>query len=126
MNDEQFFYQPTRGELESGLACDEPDCTGHYVAKKRDITMRRKSGPIVIKDSEYWECDTCGSFVTAKEEVQRIRDEAKELTEYTGRLTLRLPPELHRELVLQAKTNHRSLNNELTYRLERSLKNSDS
>ncbi len=119
--EEHLFYQPTREMLEPGLACDDPECTGQYVPKQRDITMKRKSGPVVIRDSEYWECEVCGGFVTAREETERIRNETRQQTNFTGRLTLRLEPALHQEIAQQAKVNHRSLNNEIAYRLKLSL-----
>jgi len=119
--DGQLFYQPTREMLEAGLACNDPECAGQYISKKRDITMRRKSGPVVIRDSEYWECEVCGGFVTDREEVERIRKGVPQQNNYTGRLTLRLDSALHQEMANQAKANHRSLNNEITYRLKRSL-----
>jgi len=119
--DQRHFSHPGEAELQQGLACEEPDCSGQYVKKLRDIKMRRKSGPITIQNSEYWECEECGSFVTAKEEVQRIQEQARSQESYTGRLTVRLSPELHRQLVEAAQNNRRSLNNELAYRLEQSL-----
>ena len=122
--DEELFYQPTREMLESGLACNDPECSGQYVPKRRDITMKRKRGSVVIRDTEYWECEVCGGFVTAREEVERIRKESRQQNQYTGRLTLRLDPALHQEIAERAKANHRSLNNEIAYRLKESLGNS--
>lgn len=123
--DQKHFSHPSEKELTAGFACEEPDCSGQYVKKLRDIKMKRKSGPITIQDSEYWECEECGCFVTAKEEIQRIQEQAKVQESYTGRLTVRLNPELHRQLAEEAQSNHRSLNNELAYRLEKSLKNQE-
>lgn len=123
--EEQVFSHPSQAVLEAGLACDDPECGGQYVKKKRDITMKRRSGPIVIRDSEYWECESCGGFVTSLEEEQRIRAYVRSETSYTGRLTVRLSPELHRLLSLEAEHNRRSLNNELAYRLEQSFKEND-
>ncbi len=58
--------------------------------------------------------------MTDREESERIRKEARQ-NKYTGRLTLRLDPLLHQEMAIQAKANHRSLNNEITFRLKQSL-----
>ena len=41
---------------------------------------------------------------------------------FTGRLMVRLPPALHRELYLQAKQEHKSLNGLIQERLEHSQK----
>ncbi len=119
--EQRLFSHPSEAELEAGLACDDAECSGEYVKKTRDITMKRGSRTVTIHGSEYWECESCGSFTTAKEEIQRIQEKARSQTNYTGRLTLRLTPELHRQLVEEAQANHRSLNNELAYRLQQSL-----
>lgn len=124
-DEQKYFSHPSEKELEKGLTCEEPGCSGQYLKKLRDIKMKRKGNTVTIQDSEYWECDLCENFVTAKEEIQRIQKQAKEQENYTGRLTLRLNPELHRQLAEEAQINHRSLNNELAYRLEKSLKNQE-
>ena len=119
---DDYFYHPPREDLLKGLECEDPECKGHYVPKFRDITMRRAGGNINIKNSEYWECEECGNFVTSKEEVKRIGEESKKQeVRYNGRLTLRLDADLHKKLAAKAEKNRRSLNNELIYRLERSL-----
>lgn len=129
MNSEEekrFFSHPSEADLEAGLSCEETDCEGQYVKAFRDITLKRGGIPITIKDSAYWECGSCGSFVTSREEMKRIQESARQQTAYTGRLTVRLSPELHQQLAEEAHNNHRSLNNELAYRLAQSLKRSGS
>ena len=120
--EQRLFSHPSEAELQAGLACDDAECSGEYVRKTRDIRMKKGNGLVTIEDSEYWECESCGSFTTAKEEMQKIQEKARNQANYTGRLTLRLPPELHRQLAEEAQTNHRSLNNELAFRLSQSLK----
>ncbi len=71
--DRRLFFHPSEAELEAGLACDDPECSGRYVKKHRERTMKRNSGSVTIHDSEYWECESCGSFTTAKEEMQRVQ-----------------------------------------------------
>ena len=124
--DKRFFSHPSEAELEAGLTCEDGEVVGQYVRKFRDITLRRGGVPVTIKDSEYWECESCGTFVTSREEMKRIQELARQQTAYTGRLTLRLSPELHQQLAEEAHNNHRSLNNELAYRLRQSLKRSES
>jgi YgiT-type zinc finger domain-containing protein len=124
-DDKRLFSHPSEFTLQSGLSCEDAECVGHYVKKLRDLTFKRNGGTITIKNSEYWECDVCGSFVTSKEEMKRIRVNTREQIAYTGRLTLRLSPELHQQLAEEAQSNHRSLNNELAYRLAQSLKSEE-
>ena len=121
MNDERLFYQPTQAELEAGLACDGPDCSGQYAPKKRDLVLTVGGNRVTIQDTEYWECEECGAFVTAREESRRIRKEARQQAEYSGRLVVRMDPSMHRQLTELAEANHRSLNGEILYRLKQSL-----
>jgi predicted HicB family RNase H-like nuclease len=71
----------------------------------------------MIPDLTVEVCDQCGERVfnaAAARQVQAYK-------QYSGRILLRLDPELHGRLAQLAKQHHRSLNEELNVRLRTSL-----
>jgi hypothetical protein len=117
MKNETYFDHPT----EPILKCEEEGCAGTMMRKTRNISFQSRGKTITIPDSEYWECDTCEAMVTTQKEINRLRKEATEPTERSGRLVLRMPPELHQRLVELASQHHRSLNGEILERLQESV-----
>lgn len=92
---------------------DKP-CDGNLSLKRIDYTIKHESKTIVVPDVEVWECDTCREHFYPYETSKKI-DLYKE---YSGRLMLRIDPELHWKLIRMAKKHHRSLNQEINYLLE--------
>ena len=117
MKKNTYFDHPT----EPIRQCIEEDCSGTMVQKKRKVSLRSGGKNVTIPDSEYWECSTCGAFVTTQKEIERIRHETSSQSGRSGRFVLRLPPELHQQLVHIASQNNRSLNREILERLQKSL-----
>lgn len=106
-------------KLKKKIPCpSEKPCKGHLVFKHVDYTLKAKDKTITVPDVEVWECDTCGERFYPYEASKKI-DLYKE---YSGKLILRLEPELHFKLARIAKKHHRSLNQEINYLLENTLK----
>jgi YgiT-type zinc finger domain-containing protein len=72
---------------------------------------------VVIPDLDVEVCDHCGERVFDLAAVRQIEAYKR----YSGRVLLRLDPELHRRLAELAKAHHRSLNEEMNLRLRESL-----
>ena len=112
------------------ISClSDKSCDGHLTFKRVNYTIKlsRKSGilpmagkdrTVSVPDIEVWECDLCGERFYPYEASKKI-DLYKE---YSGRLMLRLEPKLHWKLARVANKHHRSLNQEVNYLLENTLK----
>lgn len=87
---------------------------GHLTLRKINYQFKHKGKTIVIPDLEIWECDTCGEQFFPYEASKRI-DFYKE---FSGKLMVRIDPELHGKLNYLAKKHHRSLNQEIQNLLE--------
>ena len=96
---------------------DKP-CDGHLTFKRVNYTIKLKDRTVSVPDIEVWECDLCGERFYPYEASKKI-DLYKE---YSGRLMLRLEPKLHWKLARVANKHHRSLNQEVNYLLENTLK----
>jgi YgiT-type zinc finger domain-containing protein len=96
---------------------DKP-CNGHLTFKRVDYVIKLKDKTVSVPNIEVWECDLCGERFYPYEASKKI-DLYKE---YSGRLMLRLEPELHWKLARVANKHHRSLNQEVNYLLENTLK----
>ena len=96
---------------------DKP-CNGHLTFKRVDYAIKLKDKTVSVPDIEVWECNLCGERFYPYEASKKI-DLYKE---YSGRLMLRLEPELHWKLTRVANKHHRSLNQEVNYLLENTLK----
>ena len=102
-------------EKSKKISClSDKHCNGHLSIKRADHTIKLKDKTITVPDIEVWECDRCGERFYPYEASKKI-DLYKE---YSGRLMLRLEPELHWKLVRIAKKHHRSLNQEIYCLLE--------
>lgn len=100
---------------EKKIAClSEKGCNGSLHLKRTEYTIRLKDRAATIPDVEVWECDRCGERFYPYETSRKI-DVYKE---YSGRLMLRLEPEIHWKLTKIAKKHHRSINQEINYLLE--------
>ena len=93
-------------------------CDGHLNLKRVDYTIKLKDRAVSVPDIEVWECDLCGEHFYPYETSKKI----ELYKEYSGRLMLRLEPEIHYKLSRVAKKNHRSLNQEINYLLETVVK----
>ena len=96
---------------------DKP-CDGHLILKRVDYTIALKDRTVSVPDIEVWECDSCKERFYPYEASKKI-DLYKE---YSGRLMLRIAPDIHWTLVRIARRHHRSLNQEISYLIENSLK----
>ena len=96
---------------------DKP-CAGYLTLKRVDYAIKLKDKTVSVPDIELWECDLCGERFYPYEASKKI-DLYKE---YSGRLMLRLEPKLHWKLAMVANKHHRSLNQEVSYLLENTLK----
>ncbi len=101
------------------ISClSDRQCDGHLNLKRIDHTIKLKDRTVIVPDIEVWECDQCGERFYPYEASKKI-DLYKE---YSGRLMLRIEPELHWRLTRIAKKHHRSLNQEVNHLLENTLK----
>lgn len=101
------------------ISClSDKHCDGRLHLKRVDYSLKLKDKTISVPDIEVWECDSCSERFYPYEASKKI-DLYKE---YSGRLMLRLEPKIHWKLVRVAKRHHRSLNQEINYLLENSLK----
>lgn len=96
---------------------DKP-CAGKLILKRVNYKIKLKDKIVSVPDVEVWECDLCGERFYPYEASKKI-DLYKE---YSGRLMLRLEPEVHWKLARAAHKHHRSLNQEVNYLLETTLK----
>ncbi|MCK4248408.1 MAG: toxin-antitoxin system HicB family antitoxin [Candidatus Omnitrophica bacterium] len=97
------------------ISClSDKHCKGHLVLRRVDHTIKLKNKIVLVPNIEVWECDLCGERFFPYETSKKI-DLYKE---YSGRLMLRLEPELHCKLIRMAKKDHRSLNQEIHHLLE--------
>ncbi|MEK6732534.1 MAG: toxin-antitoxin system HicB family antitoxin [Candidatus Omnitrophota bacterium] len=96
----------------------DKSCDGHLIFKRINYTIKLKDKTVSVPNIEVWECDLCGERFYPYEASKKI-DLYKE---YSGRLMLRLEPELHWKLARVANKHHRSLNQEVNYLLENTLK----
>lgn len=92
----------------------DKSCDGSLILKRVDYTLKHNGRTVAVPEVEVWECDTCKERFYPYEASKKI-DLYKE---YSGRLMLRINPELHWKLIRLAKKNHRSLNQEISYLLE--------
>ncbi|MBU4590790.1 MAG: toxin-antitoxin system HicB family antitoxin [Candidatus Omnitrophica bacterium] len=101
------------------ISClSDKQCDGHLILKHIDHTIKLKNRTVIVPDVEVWECDKCGERFYTYEASKKI-DLYKE---YSGRLMLRIEPEIHWKLTRIAKKHHRSLNQEVNHLLENTLK----
>lgn len=100
------------------ISClSDKQCGGHLVLKRVDYRLTLKDKTVSVPDIEVWECASCKERFYPYEASKKI-DLYKE---YSGRLMLRIDPEVHWKLVKIAKRNHRSLNQEISYLIENTL-----
>ena len=95
----------------------ETPCDGQLHLKTIDHKLNVKGKTITIPDIEVWKCDLCGEHFYPYETSKKI-DLYKQ---YSGKIMLRIRPELHLMLVRIAKNHHRSLNQEVNYLLEKTI-----
>ncbi len=93
-------------------------CAGQLILKRVNYKIKLKDKIVSVPDVEVWECDLCGERFYPYEASKKI-DLYKE---YSGRLMLRLEPEVHWRLARVAHKHHRSLNQEVNHLLETTLK----
>ncbi len=91
----------------------ETPCHGQLHFKIIEHKLNVKGKIIAIPNIKVWECDLCGERFYPYESSKKI-DLYKQ---YSGRIMLRINPEIHSELVQIAKKHHRSLNQEINYLL---------
>jgi len=101
-------------KTEKILCLSDKHCEGHLSLKRVEHKIKLKGKTVLVPDIEVWECDRCGERFYPYEASKKI-DLHKE---YSGKLMLRLDPELHWKLTRIAKKHHRSLNQEINYLLE--------
>jgi len=92
----------------------EKGCDGTLSLKKIEHKLKVKKKTVIVPNVEVWECDRCGERFYPYEASKKI-DMYKE---YSGRLMLRIEPEIHLKLTRLAKQHRRSLNQEISYLLE--------
>jgi len=94
-----------------------PECDGKFI--KKYITYRQKiSGKeIEIPEVEVFECNNCAEKIYPYKSAEQI----EAYKNYSGRFVLRTDPILHKKLVEKAKKEKRSLNQEISMLLEKSL-----
>lgn len=95
----------------------ETPCNGHLQLKNIEHKLNVKGKTITIPDLKVWECNLCGEHFYPYESSKEI-DFYKQ---YSGRIMLRLNPKLHANLVQFAQKDHRSVNQEINYLLERAI-----
>jgi YgiT-type zinc finger domain-containing protein len=108
----------TKRKQPANFTCpSESNCEGALRGKTIDYRFRYQGREIVVPDVEVWVCDGCGEQVFPYESARKIETYKK----YSGRLNLRINPEMHAELARRAKEHHQSLNQETSQLLEASL-----
>ena len=95
----------------------DTDCNGELHRKRIDYTFESNGKKIQLPDLEVWQCDRCNELFFPAESNERI--DLYRL--FSGRLLVRIPPELHCRLTQVAKAHHRSLNQEITSLLSQAL-----
>lgn len=105
-------------EIKKISCLSDKHCNGHLNLKRVDYTIKLEDRTVSVPNIEVWECDLCGERFYPYEASKKI-DLYKE---YSGRLMLRLEPEIHWKLASVAKKHRRSLNQEINYLLESTLK----
>ncbi|MBU0700484.1 type II toxin-antitoxin system HicB family antitoxin [bacterium] len=93
----------------------ENPCNGELHLKTIKYKLNVKGKIIAIPDIEVWECNLCREHFYPYESSKKI-DLYKQ---YSGKIMLRINPEIHSKLVQIAKKHHRSLNQEINYLLRK-------
>src|SRR2546430_2430081 len=90
-----------------------PSCkTGKTVIKKVNYQLKTKGGKkIIVPDLEIEECSNCGERIFSLEAARKI----EAYKTHSGRLLIRLKPEIHAQLRELAKKHQRSLNQEINF-----------
>jgi YgiT-type zinc finger domain-containing protein len=93
-----------------------PSCkAGKTVVKQINYQLKTKSGKkLIVPDLEIEECGHCGERIFSLEAARKI----EAYKTHSGRLLVRLKPELHAQLRELAKKHQRSLNQEINFLLE--------
>lgn len=95
----------------------EKGCKGTLHLKRIKHTIKLNGRRVTVPDVLVWQCDQCDEKFYPYEASRKI-DVYKE---YSGRLMLRLGPEIHYKLARIAKKHHRSINQEINYLLEKGI-----
>ncbi|MBI1745256.1 MAG: YgiT-type zinc finger protein [Acidobacteria bacterium] len=93
-----------------------PSCKeGTTEIKKINYQLKAKGGrKIIIPDLEIEECTHCGERIFGMKAARLIEVHKA----HSGRLLVRLKPEVHAQLRELARKHHRSLNQEINFLLE--------
>jgi YgiT-type zinc finger domain-containing protein len=95
----------------------DSDCQGTLRVDTREYRFHYHGREIIVPDVTIWVCDRCGEPVFPYESARKIETYKK----YSGRLNLRIDPELHAELARRAEQHQRSVNQEAAQLLEAGL-----
>lgn len=94
-----------------------PECNGKLIKKYINYHQKISGKEIEIPDIEIFECDNCSEKIYPYKSAEQI----EAYKNYSGRFVLRTNPVLHKRLVERAKKDRRSLNQEISILLEKSL-----
>ena len=97
-----------------------PSCkAGKTVIKKVNYQLKIKGGKkIIVPDLDIEECSNCGERIFSLEAARKI----EAYKTHSGRLLIRLKPEIHAQLRELAKKHQRSLNQEINFLLENGIR----
>lgn len=96
-----------------------PSCkVGKTEIKKINYQLKTKRGKkIIIPNLEVEECTCCGERIFSLEAARKI----EAYKTHSGRLVVRLKPEVHARLSDLAQKHQRSLNQEINFLLEEGI-----
>ena len=83
------------------------------------VSVKLRDGrKFTVPDVEVDVCEKCGDRIFGAEALRKIED----YKQCTGKLLVRLDPALHAQLMREARESRRSLNQQISYLLERGFK----
>lgn len=102
-----------------------PTCGKGILEEKHKTVNFTYDGQVYkIPNINILACPLCNEEVLSAQEIRKMEKLAQEKAEnrYTGKLVIRIDSDLHEKLTRISRKNKRSLNQEIAFRLEQSLK----
>jgi YgiT-type zinc finger domain-containing protein len=98
----------------------DTDCQGTIEVQHITYPLKVGKKTILVPDVEVWVCQRCGERFYPAESSRKI----EAYKHYSGRLNVRINPELQAQLARQAKEHQRPLEQEVSELLEQGLRRS--
>lgn len=105
-------------EIKRNRCPSDTPCDGELHRKRIDYTFESNGGEVKVPDLEVWQCNQCHEIFFPAEANERIDRYAQ----FSGELSVRIPPELYFQVTQAAREHHRSLDQEIAVLLSQALR----